>query len=372
MRADGVLKIIIIRYLKEAKEAASRRVEDIIKLLDAEFARPTQEVIIPKINSFMNPMRRPGEDIRLFWIRSDKARIAVELSDTILPETVLHRRALNALKMTGTNKAVLLSGLESFQGVPTVKVLKGVPVKIFGSTIDESTELILEAADSPSRVDTEDQDEEMWAVKGKPKSPNRPSSNVASVRGAIRSMNLDNGYQPNASSKGSKKFGSKGKAWCVRCGSVDHQWQQRPLPYQPQLDFGKSNGSPSQWKGGKRIPLTEEIATTSTDDKVENVDADASTNPAVYELEEDESQFDPYAYGTWYTAGEHQDWYLDENVWMCIEWIAADSKVPQSIYQGAAILDSGASTTVTGTTWMQAWNSSYQKDLRPSSRTFRF
>ena len=48
MRAEGSLKTLIIRYIKEVKNAESRKVEDIINMMDAEFARPTQEVVITK------------------------------------------------------------------------------------------------------------------------------------------------------------------------------------------------------------------------------------------------------------------------------------------------------------------------------------
>ena len=152
MRADGPLKIIIIRYLKEEKDAKRRKVGDIIKLLDAEFARPTQEVIITKINCFMSLSRRVGEDIRLFWIRFEKARIAAELTDTVLPEAVLYSRALNALKLSATNKVVLLSGLEASGSIPTLKTLKEVSVKIFGNTSDEA-KVVLEATDDGSRIE---------------------------------------------------------------------------------------------------------------------------------------------------------------------------------------------------------------------------
>ena len=280
MHSEGALKMITTRYLREVKEAENRKVEDIIKLLDAEFARPTQELIITKINAFVNLSRRTGEDIRLFWVRFDKARIAVELTDTILPDAVLYSRALNALKLAGSNKAVLLSGLESCPGVPSVKVLNEVSVKIFGSTNDESSKIILEASDNRLRHDEEDAAEETRAVKGKPKASNRPNSNVASVRRAMRSMNIDNGYQSNATGKGGKKFSSKSKSRCIRCGSSDHQWQQCPLPYRPQLAFGKSNGIPSQGKGKKRILLTGEIATTTTEEAIANPDAEAFPNPS--------------------------------------------------------------------------------------------
>ena len=77
--------------------------------------------------------------------------MAVELSDTVMPDAVLYSRALNALKLSGTNRAVLLSGLEAGSGVLSVKTLKEVSVKIFGSFSEYSTKIALETVDEESR-----------------------------------------------------------------------------------------------------------------------------------------------------------------------------------------------------------------------------
>ena len=57
---------------------------------------------------------------------------------------------------------------------------------------------------------------------------------------------------------------------------------------------------------------------------------------------------------------------------MCHEWIAGGDLKATFPKRGVAILDSGASTTVTGTNWMQACCSSYKDNLMASSRSFRF
>ena len=235
----------------------------------------------------MNMARRQGEDIRLFWVRFDKARIAVELTDTILPDTVLYSRAINSLKLNSTNKDVLLPGLEACGKTPSAKTLKDVSVKIFGSSSDDSSKIVLEAMDADEKMDSDSVGEETWLSKGKNKPQNRPSSNAASGRGSIRALNLANGYQSSGTGKGSKKPSMKGKSWCIRCGSVDYQWQQCPLPYQPQLAFGKSNGEPSDGKGKKKILLSEEIATTNNDDSGEVNDGEAFQAPSAAENLED-------------------------------------------------------------------------------------
>ena len=107
MRSGGALKIILIRYLKETpKEPWIRSVQIITQRLGEEFPRPNTETVIQKINELMNISRRSEEDIQLFRIRFGEAKMAVELSETALPDTVLYRRALQALKLSGTNRAV--------------------------------------------------------------------------------------------------------------------------------------------------------------------------------------------------------------------------------------------------------------------------
>ena len=157
MRSEGALEITTARYLRDTSEdTKSLSADDIISKLDVEFDRPSQEIAIEKINDLMSLSRRSGEDIRLFWIRFDKARMAVELSDTVLADAVLYSRALNALKLSGHNRSVLLSGLEEGGALASVKTLKEVSVKIFGSSIDESTKIALETVDGESKVGQEE------------------------------------------------------------------------------------------------------------------------------------------------------------------------------------------------------------------------
>ena len=63
---------------------------------------------------------------------------------------------------------------------------------------------------------------------------------------------------------------------------------------------------------------------------------------------------------------------MDENVWMCRAWITEKSSEKPIFQRGTVILDSGASTTVTGTAWMREWEKSYGYNLRKSTRAFRF
>ena len=155
---------------------------------------------------------------------------------------------------------------------------------------------------------------------------NRPSSNVASVRGSMRSMNLDDGYQSSAPNKGGKQNDPKGKGWCVRFGQSDHQWQSCPLPYKPQLAFGKSNGEPPSGKGQKKALLAEEVATPGLEDAGKTTHCDGKDNENYHnagnpeEMPEEGYLIGPFFQSTRYSAGEHQDWYADENVWMCRSW----------------------------------------------------
>ena len=214
--------------------------------------------------------------------------------------------------------------------------LKEVSVRIFGSSGDEASKIALEAAEEEHVDPIEIEEKETWLTKGKNKPPNLPNSNDASVKGAMRSMNMDNGFQTNFSGKGRKQQQKGGELWRIRCGQSGHTWQSCPLPYQPQLAFGKSNGAPSSGKGKKKVLLTDEITyqlhdsdktdaldTKNTDDTV--VQCPQTYNDGEEEWPIPETNAD---YGhTWFSSGENAGWYCDENVWMCQSW-EASSKFP--------------------------------------------
>ena len=120
--SECALKIILIGYLKETtQENRQRQVEGTPKRLGAAFDRPNQDTVVTKIHELMNISRRPGGDIRLFWVRFGRVEIAVGLSDTSPPGTALYSRALQALRLSGGNRAVLLAGLGANGEIPTLK-----------------------------------------------------------------------------------------------------------------------------------------------------------------------------------------------------------------------------------------------------------
>ena len=160
--ADTILKMA-------SSDPSTRNIEGVVKILDGEFARPSQDMAIRKINDFANLSRRPGEYIRMFWVRFDKARMAVELAETFLPESVVYSRALAALKLTGANRAVLLSSLEAAGTALAAKGLKDASVKIFGGAADEHSRIVLELAEDESGNTGQEELEENWMVKGKGK-----------------------------------------------------------------------------------------------------------------------------------------------------------------------------------------------------------
>ena len=55
---------------------------------------------------------------------------------------------------------------------------------------------------------------------------------------------------------------SKGKglgSWRIRCGQGDRQWKSCPLPYQPTVAFGRSNGLTTN--PSRKVMLAEEVST---------------------------------------------------------------------------------------------------------------
>lgn len=180
--SDAALQIISIRYIDGTPtENRQRNAETIIKRLGEEFDRANQETVIKKINDLMNISRRSGDDIRLFWARVGISKMAVGLSATVLPDTVLYSRALQALRLSGANRAVLVSGLGGSCEIPALNTLTDASAQIFGNSSAEASRLALDVAEEECRPDYSARPGETWQTKGKGegKSPNRPGANAA-------------------------------------------------------------------------------------------------------------------------------------------------------------------------------------------------
>ena len=135
MAAEGSFKVITTKYLQDTKNTAdSRSLKEVISRLDAEFSKPAQEKQIKKINDLVNFTRRSTEDIRSFWIRYEQVKNSLILNKIELPETLLYNRALTALKLSSSNRSMVISTLEGRREEGSLKALKEITVKISGFT----------------------------------------------------------------------------------------------------------------------------------------------------------------------------------------------------------------------------------------------
>ena len=130
--ADGALKILLAKYLREsAARTESRCLEEVITLTDKEFDRPAQEATLLSTTQMMSIQRRPNGYIRLFWIRFLKLHDRLVLNNTALPSTVLFSRSLEALKLNSLNRSMILTALEVRTKDPSAVDLKEVSVRLF-------------------------------------------------------------------------------------------------------------------------------------------------------------------------------------------------------------------------------------------------
>ena len=337
MVADGSLKVIIMQYLQNRRSSApSRTPKCIVEKLGTEFQKPAQGKQIRRINDLVNFSRRSSEDIRSLWIRYEQVKNSLLLNGIVLPEKLLFARAMAALKLSPRNRAMVMSSLDGRQGEEWAKSPKEATVGIFGFNSEGSGGPILMTNPEEDRHDGIDlgesesnQHSDVWVSKGGKSTRNRPGTNASAVKGAVRNFNGPNGFRAEGKQGrfGKGKFPSANDRR-VRCGATDHQWQTCPLPFQPQLAFGRSNGLDSKSSGGekgavhgKKILLSGEILPTVEEgmpegEKVEAVDNETEGYGAEFGEEE------------YWMGGSVSDAYM---TWVCCTYNAQgsnDGKIP--------------------------------------------
>ena len=380
MAADGSLKVIMTQNLPTTKDAIdSRSLKGVIAKLDDEHSKHAQEKQINKINGVMNFTRRSAEDIRSYWIRYEQVGNLLLLNRIDFLEKLLCARALAALKLSSTNRSLAVSTLEERGEDGSLKALKEATVEIFGFSDDGSEKAIMMAQqeeDWPEDSENEEIEDQslsdVWVPKRGKTLRNRPGTNASAVNGPWGNFNVRNGFEVDGEFGRSTmgKPSSKGER-CVRCGATDHTWHTCPLPFQPQLAFGKSNGAASKSpKGpknpipGKQILLTEEIIPTN------------AAPPRVEESTEtaDHGPVD----GNWGNIEGEESWlgldYNSSDVYLtCVCQAYAIQTAPESSHQSLeAVLDSGASSSVDGLGWARKWLKCSESPLQPSRKRFKF
>ena len=348
-----------------------------------------------------------------------------------MSEEMVFAKALQALKLSGTQLPILISVLETKQKSHCITTLKDMTIKmvethrhrpgpseVFNATDNQSQNLTdtLDGWEAPEHPETEewyegDDDEEtfertdehgevfLFRPKRAAKARNAPGAAASATQGAIQQFRAI----PNGRPKGK----GKGAMSCLRCGQPGHFRRQCPQPFRPNLTSGPSGGKSSGKKGNQKgkskgkgkstltVGETNEqgdydtpIEETPTTEPNESGNNPAEENGISYDPTADYQ--DPWlayysAYATpeaWITmftrscATEETFLLSNENIYTSSAKYQNSNGTPAVINNAKSLppilIDSGASGAAVGLKWVQQWGDTAKQTFGKSSRSFRF
>ena len=224
----------------------------------------------------------------------------------------------------------------------------------------------------------------------RPKRPvsgrNQPGQMITATRGSIANFK---GYK---NGNGPQKGKGGNAATCIRCAATDRHWKQCPFPFQAKITI-KGKGKPAFSKG-KGKPAKCSYQTWQSNDRGWKEEYCPASPPDDQPLTQWTEREHPSIHlPAMHTISEHDnyvpssspgdDWnehYMNygalplypvftQDIWK------ADHPISDSDLTHAScpiLIDSGASFTVVGKHWMDAWDHGWQTKLTKSTRMFRF
>ena len=417
-------KIMGMSYMESTDSCPmSRSVDAFIRMLDQRFGKTDSERAFAWLKEFTQFSRKSGENLKDFWARFLRVTTRLEALSMKMSEQVVFSQAIQALKLSESQLPIVLSALETKQCSHSVDTLREITIKMYETHRPHDTDssevfvtdqpassmpgpdTVYLQAEIPEDSGFEDDIEIEWMDEFsgdiflmKPKRPlksrNAPGAAASAQKGAV---NQFRGYPNKSPQKGTAK--GKGKMLCWRCGSPDHFWKDCPLPYNASIPFGsKGKGKPSPVNTPR--PQTVHFNTDLSNDATPAITAD---NPQVPELPQccplptieetpishdyppdPDENTDPWT--AFYALRARDDWtnfYSSRIQSDCLHLYPTDlSPVTHKSCQDGSLcpsnsrlpvlIDSGASGTVVGMSWLRQWLGHREIPLDSSTRSFRF
>ena len=271
-------------------------------------------------------------------------------------------------------------------------LLKDLAVKLFAPTfkMEKPKEVFLQDADDEGGV--MDGEDLLPTYIAQSKTRNRPGLEKSPVRYSAQNMGIPNGMQTYGSQAGKSinrgKGGPKGKMPCFRCDSTDHLTRECHLPFRKVATF--SAASRPKGKTDKAIHFTDSVAMSGENDTGKGGEPSAG---GLLNSDSHPTATD-YPQGTDPICVTDENWY---DQWRGSEILLVSaagppaqnigvkesyrpdvsaSRVPSRFAKFFGIVDSGASWSIVGSSWLSRWYTKKDGDWRlktPSStRRFRF
>ena len=243
-----------------------------------------------------------------------------------------------------------------------------------------------------------DIDEEVYLLKKKKSTKNRPGKEQMAVKRTNDATNMPNATFAETPDAQNAMFFGKGGIFCYRCGKDDHVIRNCPFPYTATLAFAPQKGGSPQ-KGKSTGMPDGEGSSNGAFFAANETSAQTGNSTDAHEASEQNEQIVSAHQNVTVTNDNGGD--LSDQQWLSgwfeeecphdaftaqrfgnEEWMYYDAPDQTSALRGdiprnhEPLIDCGASKTVAGLLWLLSWLSRSSADvmqmLSPSNRVFRF
>ena len=164
MRAKGSIKIVLQEYFEQTKlNKQSRTIDSFVSLMGDKFRRPTEELILLRVEQWNEMKRKTPEGFKSYWIRLERLQRKLTDLGIVWPVKVAFRKAFSSLCMTEEQQALTRAALEMTTESDSLRELKRITAKLFDNQSHEIEDVCV-AAES-SDIDEADEDAMEWELR---------------------------------------------------------------------------------------------------------------------------------------------------------------------------------------------------------------
>ena len=132
MRAKGSLKLVLREYFDRTKTVRhTRSIEEFVSLMDEKFRRPTEELIVLRVEQWNDMKRKTDEGFKSYWLRLERFRHKLADLGIAWPERVAFQKAFTSLNMSREQQILVRAALEMSSQRDSLLELKRITVKLY-------------------------------------------------------------------------------------------------------------------------------------------------------------------------------------------------------------------------------------------------
>ena len=156
MRAKGSLEIVLQEYLDRTKMVKpTRSIDSFVLLMDEKFRRPTEELVLLRVEQWNEMKRKSAEGFKAYWIRLERLHHKLTDLGIVWPEKVAFRKAFTSLCMSREHQTLTRAALEMSPQKDSILELKRLTVKLFDNQRQDVGEVCLNEDVSEAEDDEE-------------------------------------------------------------------------------------------------------------------------------------------------------------------------------------------------------------------------